>query len=90
MAIVNLGDTVKHRISGFEGVAVAKTEWLNGCVRFIVQAIKLNNDGKPSVESFDAPELTVTDAGTLADCRPATAAAPPGGPYPTPSRHAGG
>ena len=30
---VALGDKARDRISGFEGIATARTEFLNGCVR---------------------------------------------------------
>jgi hypothetical protein len=41
-----LGDRVKDCISGFAGVIVARTEWLNGCKRYMVQAEQLY-EGKP-------------------------------------------
>lgn len=40
-----LGKEYKDKISGFIGVAVAKTEWINGCVRITLQP-KLDKDGK--------------------------------------------
>lgn len=33
---IELGDKVKDLITGFEGIAVAKTEFINGCVQFSV------------------------------------------------------
>lgn len=35
--MVKLGDEVKDEVSGFQGIAVARTEYLNGCVQFEVQ-----------------------------------------------------
>ena len=54
-----LGFTVKDQISGFTGVVTAKTEWLNGCVRYGVQSRKLN-DGEPlAAQWFDEDDLLV-------------------------------
>lgn len=40
-----LGKEYKDKISGFVGIAVAKTEWINGCIR-ITLSPKLDKDGK--------------------------------------------
>ena len=54
-----LGDRVKDRITGFRGIVVCRTEWLNYCNRYTVQPEVLK-DGKP-VESiaFDEGDLVV-------------------------------
>jgi len=31
-----LGDKVKDTVTGFKGIATAKSEFLNGCVRFLI------------------------------------------------------
>lgn len=61
---INLGDEVKHTITGFTGIVTCKSYWLNGCIRIIVQAKKLQ-DGKP-VEplAFDVEELKVVKGAT--------------------------
>jgi len=41
-----LGDTVRDRISGYEGVVVAITDWLYGCRRITVQTPEMH-EGKP-------------------------------------------
>ena len=38
---IHLGDRVKDKLTGFSGVVVAITEWLNGCTRMAVQPEKL-------------------------------------------------
>lgn len=55
-----LGDTVKDTVTGFSGVVVAYTVWLNGCERLSIQPTKLNKNGQP-VESvaFDIQQLVV-------------------------------
>lgn len=43
---INLGDRVRDRISGFEGIVSAKSEYLNGCVRILVDPESLEDSGK--------------------------------------------
>ncbi len=60
--MINLGDTVKDPISGFEGVAVSSHQYLHGCVRISVQPV-VRDDGKlPDTASFDEPQLVVIEA----------------------------
>lgn len=57
-----LGDRMKDLVTGVEGIAVGKTEWINGCVRFGLQRL-LGKDGKPpEVEWSDTQSLVVTKA----------------------------
>lgn len=35
--MIKLGDKVKDKISGFEGLATARSEFLYGCVRILVE-----------------------------------------------------
>lgn len=63
---IALGDRVKDRITGFQGIAVARTEWLYGCVRITVQPEKRDGDGKLLAnETFDAPQLALVRAGVV-------------------------
>ncbi len=81
---IELGDVVKDTISGFQGVAIGRTEWLYGCERITVQSQKLN-EGKPiACESFDLPQLVlVKKAAVKSQIKDVNT---PGGPRPTPSR----
>ena len=55
---IKLGDTVADNITGFSGIAIARTDWLTGCVRFGLQSKELK-DGKPiEVEWFDESRLS--------------------------------
>lgn len=60
---VALGDIAKDTISGFQGVVVATTDWLNGCKRITIQPMELK-DGKP-IDSFtfDVEQIQVVEAG---------------------------
>lgn len=81
--MINLGDRVKDRITGFVGIATARTEWINGCVRFGVQSDTLK-DGLPTeAQWFDEPQLAVLKAGQVQLGR-----SEKGGPIPTPRRAA--
>lgn len=54
-----LGDKVRDVVTGFKGVVVARTEWLNGCVRVTVQP-KMKKDGVcPEGAAFDEPQLEI-------------------------------
>lgn len=38
---VELGDLVVEVTTGFQGTAIARTEWMNGCVRWLIVSEKL-------------------------------------------------
>lgn len=85
---VNLGDKVRDKITGFEGIVIGITEWLWQCRRPIVQPATLQSDGKPiDSQSFDEPQLEVIEAAVF---HPFEATAPvkraTGGHRETPSR----
>ena len=40
--MINLGDRVKDTLTGFSGIVVAKTDWLNVCARMGVPDNKKN------------------------------------------------
>lgn len=55
---VKLGQKVKDSISGFEGIAIARAEWLYGCIRVNVAPNHLNKDGNYiSSQWIDEPQL---------------------------------
>lgn len=54
---IELGEEAKDIVSGFQGVCIARTEWLNGCTRVTLQP-KVGKDGKlPDNGTFDEPQL---------------------------------
>ena len=82
---IQLGDKAKDQVTGFEGICVARTEWLNGCIRVTLQSDKLDKDGKPQDgQTFDEPQLVVTKARKVS-CGPRDT----GGPASTPRQHSG-
>ena len=62
-----LGDRVQCRITDFEGVAVARTDWIYGCIRWGVQREQLTDkEGTPTEPQwFDDEQLFVVLAGAV-------------------------
>lgn len=57
--MVNLGDEVQDKITGFKGIATSRHQYLQGCDRIGVQG-KIGKDGKlPETYTFDEPLLIV-------------------------------
>lgn len=77
-----LGARVKDTITGFEGIATGRSEFLNGCVSICIAASELSKDGEPKIEWFDEQRLEVIDPAAFKPNRLSTATA--GGPQPTP------
>ncbi len=44
--MVRLGSKARDLVTGAEGIVTARTEWLHGCVRVLIEAVGLK-DGKP-------------------------------------------
>ena len=79
-----LGSEVKDKITGFVGIVVARTAWINGCTRYGVQSRELK-DGKPiDAEWFDEQSLVVFSEGVGDD------KVERGGPRSDPSRSRSG
>ena len=73
--LITLGDRVKDIITGFEGVAIAKVEYLNGCIQYQVRPTGLK-DGQPrDAHWIDISQLGHSPAG-------------PGGPQDAPTSFA--
>ncbi len=56
--MIELGSTVKDKVTGFEGIATGRAEYLTGCPRVCVEATKLE-DGETKSQWFDDPRLIV-------------------------------
>ncbi len=68
---IELGDEVKDIVSGFTGIATARTEFLNGCIRISIDP-PVDKEGKP-VEGkwFDQEQIEVLQRGKVKP-KPAT------------------
>jgi hypothetical protein len=79
-ASIELGMPVKDTVSGFEGVATARSEYLWDCVRIQVSATKLKPDGsRLDAEWFDEAQLRPCRVEVLPQ-EAGKVAQPPGGP----------
>ena len=56
--MIKLGDKVKDKITGFEGVTVAKAIYLNGCVSYEVRAQRLKDGKMLDTVWIDEQQLT--------------------------------
>ena len=70
--MIQLGTRVKDILTGLEGVAVARTEWLYGCTRIGIESVDLKKDGKPSDSMwFDEQRVEAVEGGKGLPCQPA-------------------
>ncbi|MCK9567416.1 hypothetical protein M0R72_00535 [Candidatus Pacearchaeota archaeon] len=61
---VKLGVLCRDIVTGFEGIAVAKTDWLSGCIRFTLQPQTMTKEGAPKdAQAFDVEQLEVVGKG---------------------------
>jgi hypothetical protein len=69
-ANLNLGDKVKDKVVGVEGIVVGKTQWLNGRTSVLVQCERQDDDpaDHDSVVELDGPfeKIGTVDGGTMA------------------------
>jgi len=59
MTQIKLGDKVKDKISGFVGIAVAKTEFLNGCIQYSIQPKVEKGNNVPDEIGIDEQSLEI-------------------------------
>lgn len=87
-----LGDIVKDRHTGFEGLAVARTDWLYGCTRVGIECKELSKDGEPiQPQWFDIQRVILVKKQVVENLLHDAlkeASEPPGGPKADPSRRA--
>jgi hypothetical protein len=57
--MANLGDKVRDVVSGWEGIATGRYEYLNGCIRWQVDGT--DKDGKPDGYVFDDQQVEVVE-----------------------------
>ena len=82
--VIELGSRVVDIISGFEGIATARSEYLFGCKRVQITRTELDANGKLLDEWFDETGVTVLDGGIVKKLKEkrtkAAVSPPPGGP----------
>ena len=66
---VKLGDVACDTITGFEGVVTGRTEWLNGCRRWLIQPRALH-EGKPIEPAwFDEDQVEKVSAQAIVETK---------------------
>lgn len=60
---IELGNEVKDRITGFQGIATGKAEYLTGCNQYVVQPICEKNTSYPDAQWFDEGRLEFVSEG---------------------------
>lgn len=85
---IQLGDKAKDLVTGFTGICIARTQWLNGCTRIVLQSEKLDKEGKPNDgQTFDEPQLALVKSAVVPAPATNSPARRTGGPIPAPQRH---
>lgn len=86
---INLGDVARDKITGFQGIVVARTKWLRNCDRLTIQPRELH-DGKPiESQTFDEPDLAFVEHSEVCECEQQPAevvSGKTGGPRSEPTR----
>ena len=57
--MVELGDKAKDAVTGFTGIAVCRSSYLQGCDRIALQAAVKKNEKPEEWQYFDEPQLKV-------------------------------
>ncbi len=78
---VTLGDRVRDKITGFEGIAVVRAEYLYGCERIAIQSSTLKDGSPIDVQYFDEDGLEVVNGKEVKGSPPG-----PSGPRESPQR----
>lgn len=64
--MIKLGDKVKDSVTGFTGIAIARTTWLHGCDRLVVQPEGQTKDGKLFENyTFDEKQLVLVKSAVV-------------------------
>ena len=77
---IQFGRRYRDTVTGWEGIATAYTKWMNGCVRWHLEA--LDKDGKPAEEWFDSQQIEEVVSAELSgghEVRPPATGGPPTG-----------
>jgi len=57
---IKLGDKVRDKITGFVGIATARTEFMNGCIQYVVQG-KSHKNQMPDGIGIDEQSLELVN-----------------------------
>jgi hypothetical protein len=78
---MRIGDRARHRINGFEGIVTGRTEYINGCIQYLVAPTTLDKEGKiMEGQWIDEQNLVLVEAQVMEDPFKGTTKATAGGP----------
>jgi len=63
MTQIQLGNRVRDLVSGFTGIATARTEYMNGCVQFAITSSSEDGTKEPVSRWLDTEQLEFVDGG---------------------------
>jgi hypothetical protein len=70
MSDIKLGNKVRDRVTGFEGIAIAKCEYLNGCVQWGIRPPQgEKKDAYPEAMYIDSQQVEFVDQGIAVEQR---------------------
>lgn len=55
---IKLGDKVRDKVTGFEGIATSRTEFMNGCVQIEVTS-KLKKGERPKIDDMSGVGIDI-------------------------------
>lgn len=62
--MITLGNKVRDRVTGFEGIATSRLEYLNGCVQYgVTPKVEEGKSTRPNAEWIDHGQLEVIGEG---------------------------
>lgn len=67
---IQLGNKVRCIVTGFEGIAVSKINYINGCVQFCVKPEKGKENKMPDGEYIDVQQLVYVSKGVEVLAKP--------------------
>lgn len=68
--MIKLGQKVKDKVTGFEGIAVSRVEYLNGCIQYCVKPFMTKKGEMPEGQYIDDNQLKVLGKGVWLDKKP--------------------
>lgn len=63
---IKLGDLARDIITGFEGIVVARTQWLSSCDRVTLQPREMKDGKRVNNCTFDLHEVELVESGVVA------------------------
>lgn len=59
--MIELGDRAKCKITGFMGIVVGKSQWINGCTTTGIKSEVLKDGITLDIQWFDDPQIEMVD-----------------------------